>query len=102
MIGVPPTAGFVSKWYILAGAFEADNLVAVFTIIASTALNAAYFLPILYLAWFERENSGAPEHGEAPLAAVLALCVTALLTLAFFLFNGPVIELESQVVRGIT
>ena len=102
MIGVPPTAGFVSKWYILAGAFEADNLVAVFTIIASTALNAAYFLPILYLAWFERENSGAPEHGEAPLAAVLALCVTALLTLAFFLFNGPVIELESQVVRGFT
>ena len=102
MIGVPPTAGFVSKWYILAGAFEADNLVAIFTIIASTALNAAYFLPILYLAWFEREESGAPEHGEAPLAAVLALCVTALLTLAFFLFNGPVIELESQVVRGIT
>ena len=102
MIGVPPTAGFVSKWYILAGAFEANNLVAVFTIIASTVLNAAYFLPILYLAWFEREDSGAPEHGEAPWPAVLALCVTAMLTLAFFLFNGPVIELESQVVSGVT
>ncbi len=102
MIGVPPTAGFVSKWYILAGAFQAENLVAVFTIIASTVLNAAYFLPILYMVWFEREEKGATEHGEAPLAAVLALCLTALLTLAFFLFNGPVIELESQVVRGIT
>ena len=102
MIGVPPTAGFVSKWYILAGAFQANNLVAIFTIIASTALNAAYFLPILYLVWFEREDSGGREHGEAPFAAVLALCLTALLTLAFFLFNGPVIELESQVVRGLT
>jgi multicomponent Na+:H+ antiporter subunit D len=101
MIGVPPTAGFVSKWYILAGAFQAQNLVAIFTIIASTALNAAYFLPILYLAWFSREPDGAPEHGEAPFPAVLALTVTALLTLAFFLFNGPVIELESQVVRGM-
>lgn len=101
MIGVPPTAGFVSKWYILAGAFEADNLVAVFTIIASTVLNAAYFLPILYMAWFAREESGAKEHGEAPFAAVLALTITAVLTLAFFLFNGPVIELESQVVRGL-
>lgn len=101
MIGVPPTAGFVSKWYILAGAFEAGSLVAVFTIIASTALNAAYFLPILYLAWFEREESGGAEHGEAPFAAVLALVVTALLTLAFFFFNGPVIALESQVVRGL-
>ncbi len=102
MIGVPPTAGFVSKWYILAGAFEAENLVAVFTIIASTVLNAAYFLPILYMAWFEREEPGGKEHGEAPFAAVLALCITALLTLGFFLFNGPVIELESQVVRGLT
>jgi multicomponent Na+:H+ antiporter subunit D len=101
MIGVPPTAGFVSKWYILAGAFQANNLVAIFTIIASTALNAAYFLPILYLAWFEREDSGATPHGEAPLAAVLALCLTAMLTLAFFLFNGPVIELESQIVRRV-
>jgi multicomponent Na+:H+ antiporter subunit D len=101
MIGVPPTAGFVSKWYILAGAFEANNLVAVFTIIASTVLNAAYFLPILYMAWFEREKDGGTEHGEAPFLAVLALCLTALLTLAFFLFNGPVIELESQVVKGL-
>ena len=101
MIGVPPTAGFVSKWYILAGAFEANNLVAVFTIIASTVLNAAYFLPILYMVWFEREKEGGKEHGEAPFLAVVALCLTALLTLAFFLFNGPVIELESQVVRGL-
>jgi multicomponent Na+:H+ antiporter subunit D len=102
MIGVPPTAGFVSKWFILAGAFEANNLIAVFTIIASTVLNAAYFLPILYMAWFEREHEGGKEHGEAPFLAVLALCLTALLTLAFFLFNGPIIELESQVVKGLS
>ena len=102
MIGVPPTAGFVSKWFILAGAFEANNLVAVFTIIASTVLNAAYFLPILYMAWFESEQEGGKEHGEAPFFAVLALSLTALLTLAFFLFNGPVIELESQVVKGLS
>lgn len=101
MIGVPPTGGFVSKWYILAGAFEANNLVAIFTIIISTVLNAAYFLPILYMAWFERESADAPAHGEAPLLAVLALSITALLTLAFFLFHGPVIELESQVVMGV-
>ncbi|MFQ3218158.1 MAG: multicomponent Na+:H+ antiporter subunit D [Paraglaciecola sp.] len=102
MIGVPPTAGFVSKWYILAGAFEANNLVAVFTIIASTVLNAAYFLPILYMVWFEREKEAGKEHSEAPFLVVLALCSTALLTLAFFLFNGPVIELESQVVKGLS
>lgn len=102
MIGVPPTGGFVSKWYILAGAFEADNLVATFTVIASTALNAAYFLPIIYMAWFAREEAGGVEHGEAPPLVVLALLITALLTLGFFFFNGPVIELETQLVQGVT
>lgn len=103
MIGVPPTAGFVSKWYILAGAFQADNYVAIMTIIVSTALNAAYFLPIIYLVWFERESEPpVNEHGEAPWPAVLALSLTALLTLAFFFFNGPVLELERQVVAGMS
>jgi multicomponent Na+:H+ antiporter subunit D len=101
MIGVPPTGGFVSKWYILAGAFQADNYLALATVILSTALNAAYFLPIVYMAWFGRDRTPAgQEHGEAPAATVLALTLTAFLTLAFFVFNGPLIELESQLVRG--
>ncbi len=102
MIGVPPTGGFVSKWYILGGAFEADNFLAIFTIIASTALNAAYFLPIIYAAWFLPENQ-APKnpHGEAPWPMVAALALTAIFTLGFFFFNGPVIELERQLVGGL-
>ena len=100
MIGVPPTGGFVSKWYILAGAFQADDYLVIGTIIASTALNAAYFLPIIYMAWFGRDRTPAgKEHGEAPFAAVLALSATAVLTLAFFFFNGPLVELESQLVE---
>lgn len=99
MIGVPPTAGFVSKWYILAGAFEADNYVALATIIVSTVLNAAYFLPIVYLAWFVPEREApATDHGEAPWPQVLALTTTAALTLAFFLFNATALELERQLV----
>ena len=98
MIGVPPTGGFVSKWYILAGAFQAENYVAIGTIVASTVLNAAYFLPIIFAAWFSRETPGPkPDHGEAPLPIVIALTITAGLTIGLFLFNGPVIALESQI-----
>ena len=101
MIGVPPTAGFVSKWYILAGAFQADNYLALATIIISTALNAAYFLPIIYLAWFEKDNTPpGQEHGEAPFAVLLALAITAALTIGLFVYSAPVYELESQLVRG--
>ncbi len=98
MIGVPPTAGFVSKWYILGGSLQAGNLLAVFTLIGSTVLNAAYFLPIIYRAWWREEATPARDHGEAPWPMVLALTITALLTLAFFLFNQPVLDLESQLV----
>jgi multicomponent Na+:H+ antiporter subunit D len=101
MIGVPPTGGFVSKWFILAGAFQADNYFAIFTIITSTVLNAAYFLPIVFIAWFGRETEGAgPDHGEAPLPIIIALTTTAALTILFFLFNGPVIALEAQIFGG--
>jgi len=103
MIGVPPTGGFVSKWYILAGAFQSNNYVAIFTIIASTVLNAAYFLPIVFAAWFGREaDANGKDHGEAPLAAVLALSATAVLTILFFLFNGPVIALERQLLGAVS
>ena len=103
MIGVPPTGGFISKWYILGGAIQAESYVAIATIVLSTALNAAYFLPIIYLAWFAPEDKVQPrDHGEAPFAAVLALTLTALLTLVFFFFNGSVISLEAQIVRGMS
>ncbi len=98
MIGVPPTAGFVSKWYILGGSLEAGNLLVVFTLVASTVLNAAYFLPVIYRAWWRPETLPAKDHGEAPWPMVLALTITATLTIAFFLFNQPVLDLESQLV----
>jgi len=101
MIGVPPTAGFVSKWYILGGSLEAGNLLAVFTLIGSTVLNAAYFLPIIYRAWWGQETTPEKDHGEAPWPMVLALTTTALLTLAFFVYNQPVLNLESQLVEQL-
>ncbi len=99
MIGVPPTAGFVSKWFILAGAFQAESYLAIAAIVLSTALNAAYFLPIIYLAWFARERADeVVEHGEAPLAVVIATTATAALAIVFFFFNEPVLQLEEQLV----
>ncbi|MGF1605319.1 MAG: monovalent cation/H+ antiporter subunit D family protein [Rhodothalassiaceae bacterium] len=101
MIGVPPTAGFVSKWYMLGGAFQAEQFVVVGVLIGSTVLNAAYFLPVVVRAFF-REEDVAPkkDHGEAPLPAVIALSVTAGLTVLLFVFNQPVIDLAARLVGG--
>ncbi len=98
MIGVPPTSGFVSKWYIIAGALEAQSTVALLAVIVSTALNAAYFLPIVYAAWMAPEKARPAAHGEAPWPSVAALSLTAALTVAFFVFHSSTLELARQAV----
>jgi multicomponent Na+:H+ antiporter subunit D len=101
MIGVPPTAGFVSKWFIIAGAFQLQSHFVLAVLVLSTALSAAYFLPLVYRAFFLAEDvAPSRSHGEAPWPMVLALCFTAALTLGFFFFNGPVLELEYGLVGG--
>ncbi len=92
MIGVPPTAGFLGKWLILTGAMQAANWLAVAVIAVSTLLNAAYFLPIVFRAFFHEPANTGQEHsaGEAPWPIVAALTATALGTvLMFFLSDIP-------------
>jgi multicomponent Na+:H+ antiporter subunit D len=98
MIGMPPTGGFISKWYILGGAIQDDNYLALATLVASTLLNAAYFLPFIFAAFLYEENvKPKKDHGEAPWPMVVALTTTALLTFCFFLFHQPIADLEAQI-----
>ena len=48
MIGVPPMAGFISKWYLGTGGLIAGKPWVIAILVASSLLNAAYFLPILH------------------------------------------------------
>ena len=91
MIGIPPTAGFLSKWFMLSGAMDAEAWVAVGVIVISTILNASYYLPIVWRAFLSSPEAGhgaSPTmgHGEAPWPIVLALTATALGTVALFFF----------------
>ncbi|HYE35922.1 monovalent cation/H+ antiporter subunit D family protein [Methylocaldum sp.] len=92
MIGVPPVAGFVSKWYLGSGAIDAKQYWALGVLAVSTALNAAYFLPILHRIWF-RPASGEwpkPERDglETRPTLLVPTLITALLSLAAGLFAG--------------
>jgi multicomponent Na+:H+ antiporter subunit D len=63
MIGAPFTAGAVSKAWLSDGAEAAGMAWAVWVLAASSLLNAAYFLPILYRAWFRPAGAAWPhEH----------------------------------------
>ena len=68
---------------------------------AARAIYTASKKTVIFAAWFAQEAPGGKDHGEAPWPAVLALCVTAALTLAFFFFNQPVLDLEAQLVGQV-
>jgi multicomponent Na+:H+ antiporter subunit D len=93
MIGIPPLAGFISKWYLGLGALEAGMPWVLAVLAVSSLLNAAYFLPILYRAWFLPQTAAWPEEHipvrEGRETAHLLLwppLATAALTLALGLF----------------
>ena len=71
-------------------------------IIISTILNAAYFMPIVYAAFFKEAdgNDAHAAHGEAPLPIVLALGATASLTILIFFFPGVPLGLVQLMVGG--
>ncbi len=60
MIGLPPLAGFISKWYLVLGSLEAGQNWVIVVLMLSTLLNAAYFLPIVYRIWFAAPPSSWP------------------------------------------
>jgi len=101
MIGLPLAAGFISKWYLLEGAFQAGRWPALGIIVLSTLLNAAYFAPIVYAAFFKPEDNRSLEHGEAPWPVIVALVATAVLTVLLFLFPGTALRLAEQIVGEV-
>jgi len=98
LIGVPPAAGFVSKWYIVSGAAASGQIAAIGVLVVSTLLNAAYFLPIVHAAFFRPLPHGAAAHGEAPLPILAALVATAALTVGLFFFPDLPLELARRLV----
>jgi len=78
MIGVPPTVGFVSKWYLALGAIEANMWVFVGVIMLSSLLNIVYFWRVFENMYFYRAEGGKVD--EVPLSMLLPILILAALT----------------------
>jgi len=86
MIGLPPTVGALSKWFIVGGAWQADNVLALAVVVLGTLLSAGYLLPIVHRAFLRPAAAGGAAHGEAPATMVVALVATAALTVTLVVF----------------
>lgn len=92
MIGLPPTGGFFGKWYIILGALEAHNYVAVAAVLLSTLLTLAYFVK-LFEAMFRRMPSRSDvRQGEIPFSCKLSLGVTSASIVLLGVFSDPIVK----------
>lgn len=115
MIGVPPSAGFVSKWYLALGSLEAGEISILVILLTSTLLNAAYFLPISYKAFFEEPEKGntcesrhgdtheqGNRHGEdvreIPMVAI-PLVITAMISIMIGIWPDYFVSLAKDVLK---
>ncbi len=117
MIGIPPLGGFVSKFYILQGAVQAHELFFMLVLSISTVLNACYFLPIVYAAFFKdplpekaphdshhhnyHHNSGSVERQHILMVAPLVLTAIGAVVMFFVSpYLSDVVRLVTSVLTG--
>jgi multicomponent Na+:H+ antiporter subunit D len=88
VIGLPPTGGFFSKWYLVLGTLQADQWPMLIVLLGSSFINAAYFLPIVYKAFFctQEESMFANTIEEAPIWCVGPLVLTAIGSILLFFY----------------
>ncbi len=119
VIGLPPMGGSWSKWYLMLGAADADQLVVIGVLMVSSLLNVAYLLPMVGRGFFTLAGD-APNHGvpqaqavgaapvpgggrppirEAPLFCVVPLCLTAAGCIVLFIYGDALYRLLEPMVR---
>ena len=97
LIGIPGTVGFISKWYLLTGSLDSTQQWAFAVFLTSSLLNAAYFLPITYKAFFAKPSDPArlEKAKEPPSLTVVPLYITAAGCLLLFFFSDNLFQLAN-------
>ena len=99
MIGAPPVAGFVTKWYLLVGSMEAHQIGILLILITSTVLNVAYFAPVVYKGFFGKAPAGAAVSGikEAPLSMLIPLLIAVTISVLIGIYPNFMMQFVKMV-----
>ena len=100
IIGVPPTCGFFSKWYLISGGIDAGHYGFVAALLFSSLVNVALFFRIFEIAYYEpfgaghghNHDHGASQPEDAPAAMLAPLVVVAVLLVVLGLYSGDLVS----------
>lgn len=91
MIGIPPTGGFFGKWYIILGAVEAQNYLAIGAVLIATLLTLAYFVKLFERVFRDRSAQQPPLIREVPLAVQIGLGATSVAVIVLGLMSDHIV-----------
>lgn len=99
MIGVPPTCGFFSKWYLIQGAVIAGSWAFIVALLVSSLVNIILFVRIFEIGYVFHESGGSNVHRgdgplvieEAPLSMLIPTMIVAAGIILIGLYNQPIL-----------
>ncbi|WP_281560984.1 proton-conducting transporter membrane subunit [Thalassomonas sp. RHCl1] len=99
IIGLPPTAGVWSKWFLLQGVLDAQQWLLLLVLCLSSLMSIFYLLAIPVRAFFPGSEPGprSSVRQEAPLPVLIAIGISTLACLLLFLFPQPLFDLAAAV-----
>lgn len=100
LVGIPPTNGFVSKWFLARGALQEGSLFYAMALFVSAFLTAGYMLPIPVNAFFRSDKTA----GDFPAPGICLTAPIVILTTAVCflgLFPNPLLAVIESVVSSI-
>ncbi|WFD09315.1 proton-conducting transporter membrane subunit [Tepidibacter hydrothermalis] len=98
LIGIPPTNGFVSKWYLALGGLNANKIMFPIILLLSAFLTSTYLLPIIVTAFFEKNEGAEIENNDPGIRMLFPIvCITAIVAL-LGIFPNIVVEFVNKIV----
>ena len=89
--GIPPTAGFMGKFWLFGAAMEAGYVRLALIGVLNSAVSLYYYLRVVVYMWLKNEPEGSIP--QATPALTLTIAVAMIGTLVLGLYPGPLFEL---------
>ena len=105
MVGIPPTTGFFSKWYLACGAASLHEWIYVAVLVISSLLNAIYFFKLIEKIFIqqksERHEHGGIKNGEKSFAVAFPLILYAAAIVLIGIFNVKIVDILLITLEGV-
>ena len=116
LVGIPPTGGFVSKWYLAQGALQSGTGIFAWlgpvVLLVSALLTAGYLLPVAMKGFFPGGTASAADEELSPVrksdcrkepspAMLLPLVILAALAVLAGIFPGALIQYVSEIASSV-